>query len=422
MALQQTNYEGPQVIAEWSVPTMAANGTVTSVAAGPATNGASTITVVRAAGGSTALPESKGADVFDLQFTSPIDADGSFPDAHVTIAVGNKPLHQFQLQAGHHRNMLPVAYRMAGWPAVRRVALGESMRTHANRMTDALAANVNLMRVAANLPLKITGIKVPANEALTVTVTSNAGWGNSAAALRALNIQALGDVWTSAELGAFGALYAHVGAFAYSQQPNPNQLKGVHQVAVSTLSASSIDQLPGGMGQSGTTILRSIIESPNNIAVPKTGVYAYSNLSSVGGAQQQVVDSYRDLGVNATSGKNAFIFNEFGFRFAESLVGSGADPNVYVFYYVDSKVVPDDSANGVYITASANRFQYGSQGPLLADQGLYLPLGSAGRLAKVLAYGNTVVPAIQSNNGTTLAANTAYMVRGGLSITFPHVA
>lgn len=423
MALQQISYEGPQTIAEWSVPTMAANGTVTSVASGSNTNGVSKVTVVRAAGGSTALPEGKAADVYDLEFNSPIDSDGSYPDAHVTIGVGNKLLHQFQLQAGHHRNMLPVAYRIAGWPAVQRVMLGESMRVYAYRMAKALAARTNLMRVAANLPLKITGIKVPSNEALTVTITSVAGWGNSATAIRPLNIKATGDVFLSDELGAFGALYAQVGAFAYSQAPNPKTVAGVHKLAVATLGASTIGQLPGGMDQTGpTTILRSLIETPNNQAVAATGVYAFSNLTSVGGAQNNVPDSYRDLGVNATTGNQAFIPSEIGFRFAESLVGSGADPNVYVFWYVDSKVVPDDSAFGVYITASDNRFQYGSQAPLLADQGLYLPLGAASRLAKVLAYGNTVVPAVQSNNGTTLAKNEIYAVRGGVSITFASVA
>jgi hypothetical protein len=424
MALSQTNYEGPQIIAEWSATKVAPNGSVKSNTAGTNPNGAdNSITVVRAAGGSTALPEGKAADVYALEFTSPIASDGSYPDATVTISVGNKELHQFQLQAGHHRNMLPPTHRIAGWPAVRQVALGESMRVYFFRMIRARQARQNLLSVAGNLPLKITGIKVPANTPLTVTVSSIAGWGQSGTAVRPLGIKAIGDVWTSEELAAFGPYYAQVGAFAQTVLPNPATVEGVHTVSTSQLGASTIGQLPGGMDQTGkVVILRSLIEAGNNLAIPSTGVYAYSNLSSVGGAENHVSDAYHDLGVNATSGAQAFLFSELGFRFAESLVGSGPDPNVYVGWYVNSKIVPDDSDNGVYITASDNRFQYGSQAPLLADTGLYLPLGPASRLAKVLAYRNTVAPAVVSNNGTSLAANQLYCVRGGVSIQFTNVA
>lgn len=414
MALSQINGLGQNVFARITVPQLYPNVEIGNNASGTNTinqpNGDKSLsTVAFAPNNSTALPEGKGADLYGVVLWSPVDAAGNTPDATVTFNVGSKPVRTLYLQGGHTHNMMPPQHAVVGGYAEKGVKLGVPMRQVYDWMSRGKSVN--------NVPLLITGLKLPPNTPLTVNVISQAGWGQSGAAISPMVIDVLGDIWTDDELARFQRLYQAHNGFSVMRPPFA-ALSGLHTLPAA-LTAKSIDQLPGGEAQAGlTTINRKIIFAANNQAISANSQFVYSNLPSVGGAQQNIAGTFQDMGDAFSTGKDAFIWEEFGVRFAESLIGSGnAIPQLYAAMYIDSKVWPDFLDHGLLISATNNPFEYGMVTPQKAG-GTYWALKNAARLLSLVDYQNNVAPVVSASGLTALDANTVTLVKGGTQIAF----
>lgn len=413
MALSQINGLGQTTFARVTVPQAYPNVEISNNPAGTHTinqpgGGASVSTVTFAPNGSTALPEGKAADLFGVVIWSPVDADGSTPDVTITFNVGAKPIRTLYLQGGHTHNMMPPHHAIVGGYAQTLVKLGVPMR----QVYDWLRRGKSV----TNVPLMITGIKLPSDTPLVINVTSQAGWGQNGSAVQPLEVDVLGDLWDDSELAAFQALYAAHNGFAVSRPPFAT-VRGFHTLPA-PLSAKSMGQLPGGESQAGaTTINRKIIFASNAVAIGSNGQFVYSNLPSVGGAQQSIANTFQDMGDAFAAGKEAFIWEELGFRFAEDLIGGGDVPQLYVGMYINSKVWPDFLDHGVLISATNNQFEYGMVRPQQAG-GTYWALKKASRLLSLVSYQNSVAPVVSASGLTALGANTVTAVKGGTLVAF----
>lgn len=412
MSLTNTNVSGQIPLYEIQVPKVAPNVEISNNASGTHTVGTSEATVVNAPNGSTALPSGLGADIWGLEVSSPIASDGSFPDVQIEVSVGTRELHTLILDGSMMRNLFPPRYTLMNGGYRAFVVLGRPMREYYRKMQAG--------KKVTNVPLGITGIKVPSGQPFIQRVKSTAGWGQTATAKAPLDVRWFGDIWTDAELGRFGALYASHGGFQTTVAPW-GTVSGIHTIdAGPGLDAKTVGQLPGGLAQNGpSTINRKIIVAQNNATVATSGQFVWSNLPEVGGSQDNIADVYHDLGDNFTDGRSAFLWQEFGFRWDESLVGNGANPEIYVAFYVNSQVYPDYNDHGVLISAGRNPLQFGSVQPMLPDSGRYWPMPAVSRFVDVLSFKNNVVPVVSASGlSQSFAANDLYMLKGGTQIDF----
>lgn len=408
MPLDFSAYRSRSVIAQVQVAKIAANVEVHNTQSGTASYGTdSTIQVLQGYNGSTNLPSGFVGDILDAEINAPVDADGSYPDALITIWVGTTQLKSFYLDGSYPTNMFPRAERLVGGPD-RQVHLGESAY-------DLLTRAVN-GAMPRNIPIRITGIKVPPGQTVSVHVLSAAGWGQSGAAINPLIVTLTGQIVQASDLVPVSAAYTGAATqFSVTREPFPI-LSGTHSIA-GALGIGTWAQLPGGTAQTGNTINRKLLTSQNLAAIGTSGNYIMSNDQAVGGSPNNVPLN-QDLGDEA-SGQHAFIWEEFGIAFAASLFGAGDNPQAYVGFWVDNAaMVPGANQNGYLISGVDNPFAYGAVYPQRAASGLYYALPSVKRLMTVLSWGHAVTPAVSAAGLTQLAAQTIAMVKGGVDIIF----
>ena len=272
--------------------------------AGTSTVYGSEITVTRAPQGTLLSPPGYAVDAYDFWIEYPIDSEGNFPDVDVQFQIGTKKLDWMTVSAGYSRLMFPNQNRMYD---SRRVPFAESMRALYNRMQQG--------EKITNLPLRIVGLHIPAQQALKVTFRSADGWGVNGTALRPLILHFKGDVWTTDELKRFQAAYN--GTFEYTRYPS-GKVRGVHMLG-QALTADTVDMLPNGTNQFSTggsvKIFQKIQYAVNNNPINASSPFVFSNQPAVGGAQQNVIDTTHDLGFAYLNTAKVFIPQQLGYRF-----------------------------------------------------------------------------------------------------------
>lgn len=392
------------------VPQLSALGSVQNNPSGTNSVGTSTSVVVKAPNGSTAPPTGYAYNVYDLEFDSPIDADGSTPDVTIRFQIGEKAINTLVLQGGHTHNMFPAPSALVG--DERRVKFSDPMRWAMDQWSRG--------NTVANAPFRLTGLKVPTDQALYATVSSQAGWGQSGTPIKPLTITLFTEVLRNEDLSQFQSLLASVGSRFSVNRPPFGALSGNYVVG-KTVDTGTIDALMGGTNQTGPIqINRKITYAQNATPILTTGQFGYSNLNAVGGASGNVANilgSDQDLGDNYTSSSSskAFVWQQFGVRFANSLIGNGAYPAVWIAMYVNNHFWPDMYDKGILITALDNPFHYGARYPYVGG-GLYVPLRSSDRLLSLIDYHNAVVPVASAEGLTQLPANALTVVKAGIQI------
>lgn len=368
----------------------------------------SSITVTRAPQGTLLPPPGYAVDVYDLWFDYPIDSEGAFPDVDVQFQIGTKKMEWMTISAGYDRLMFPPADRIYRGA---RVPFAESMRQLYNRMKQG--------EVITNMPLRITGLHIPAQQSLKVTFRSTKGWGNTATAIRPLVLHMRGDVWTTSELGRFQQAYN--GAFSLLRYPSGG-VQGLH-VLGKALTADTVDMLPNGTDQftqSGSSkIYQKLQYAINNNTINASAPFVYSQQTSVGGAQQNVIDTTHDLGLAYYGTTKTFIPNQIGFRFAENLVGAGANPQIYVGWYNPSlkSMLPDMHTNGLLISSLNNPFQWGDTMPQVDSMHRFFPMQPSSKLLKLLVSAeNWCLAASVISLNTTYDANSLWAMQRGFEL------
>lgn len=413
MPLQQTNgltRENKIII---QVPKLNAGGSITNNASGTNANAAGTAqsVVVQAPNGSVAPPANFGYNIYNFEFASPIDADSSLPDVTIQFRVGEKSVDYLLLQAGYTHNLFPAPQALVGDEGS--VKFSESIF----RVMDELRRNPSRVK---NAPFKVAGLKVPTDQTLQVIVTSQAGWGQSGTPIQPLTMTFYTDVVTPSVCQEFNSLLNGQPYSVY--RPPFGSVSGSYQ-SFGGSTPATIDEWPGGTNQKGSVkIYRKITYAQNNVAIGTSGQFAFTNIVGIGGAQGNISTALsgniQDLGDNYTvsgSQSKAFIWEQFGLRFAESLIGNGAYPRLWVAFYVNQKIWPELYTHGILIDALDNPFHYGVRSPQ-AGGGLYVPLRSADRLLSMLDFQNGVVPVVSAEGMTGLAANTLTLVKSGIQL------
>lgn len=395
------------------VPKLYAGGSITNNPSGTNTNTAGTASavVVQAPNGSVSPPAGYGYNIYDFEFASPIDSTGALPDVTIQFRVGEKSVDHVVLQAGYTHNQFPAAQALVGDEG--HVKFSESIL----RILDELQRNPQRVRNAA---FKVTGIKVPTDQALQVIVTSQAGWGQSAAAIQPLTMVLYTDVITPSICNQFDALMSGQGY--HVARPPFGSVSGIYNAPGGSTPAT-IDEWPGGTNQKqNPKIYRKMTYATNGQAINTTGQFAFTNIVGIGGAANNVSTALsgniQDLGDNYTAsgnGAKAFIWEQFGLRFAGSLVGNGTYPRLWLAFLVNQKVWPEIYTHGILVSALDNPFHYGVRSPQ-AGGGLYVPLRSADRLLSMLDYQNGVVPVVSAENMTSIAAGDITVVKSGIQL------
>jgi len=271
----------------------------------------------------------------------------------------------------------------------------------------------------ANLPLQITGPKIPSQEPLTLLIKSKAGWGQNGTPIRPLRIWLLADMWEDPDLLKFQALYN--GAFSITREPS-GTVSGVHQLTT-TLTSTTIGQLPGGLAQAGgVQIYRKLTVAANQQAIQATAPYVYSNLNAVGGQPNNVLNPRHDLGFAYKGTRNAFIPTDVGLDFDPSLTDGAAAEAVLNYGWWDNDnrtMLPNMHAHGVRVEGHRNRFQWGAAAPQVATDGSLLPLPGADELLDTVVQNVNWALAVTVEGipgATGFAANLITLALGGTEI------
>lgn len=401
-SLQDLNYNGDyNLFAEIQVSKLAPDVEARNLPSGTNTANNSTVTVVHAPNDSTSLPPNYAADCYRIEVEYPISSTGTYPDVELRFQIGSVEVPYLVLSGGYHRNLFPPSRKLIGGYKSR-VTLGHSMRAIYNQWVKGKAVD--------NAALKMLGLKVPSQQPLAVIVKSAAGWGNAAAAIRPLTVKIYGDLWTDDELSAFATLYQ--GAFGVNRPPS-GKFSGVH-LLTQALSSKTVGILPGGLAQKPLKIWRQLVSASNNQGITTSGRYVLSNLSAVGGQELNVVDTRHDLGFALKDTQDVFIPEEFGLRFAESLIGGGTNPQIWVGWYnaENRETLPNQYTHGVLVSGQDNPFQYGAVVPE-GDSPRFWPLPGAQRLLNFFVKNANMAPAVSASGLSALAANSVYVVVGG---------
>ncbi len=413
MPLQEINATTRETKIVIQVPQLVANGSIINNPSGTNTIGTSSATVVEAPNNnSTQPPAQNGYLIYDFRFDSPVDADGSTPDAIVQFIVGDKSVDTLVLQAGYTHNMFPAADALDGGDMAH-VRFSDNPRLILDQIQKYGAQNFE------NIPFRLLSIPVPTDQSIQVKVSSVAGWGQSGTVKNPLTI----TLYTAiVDQQLCDRMQQYLNGLPWSFSAHPfGSVSGV--LSIPPLSPATIDQLPNGQGQPGPTKLyRKMTFAQNNAVIGTSGQFGFTNTQSIGGAQGNIATTLsgnvQDLGDYYTSqgnGSKAFVWREFGLRFADSLITSGAYPRLWVAMYVNSRVWPGPLDHGVLVSALNNPFQYGARYPQ-AGGGLFVPIRSAERLLNMLSFQNNVVPVVSAANLTQLAVNTVTAFKGGIQI------
>lgn len=408
-SLQYLNYASESDIwAVIQVPKIAPDVEISNNTSGTNSIGTtSSVTVVRAPNNSLLPPPGYAVDVYDLFIDYPIDSEGGYPDCEIRFQIGERDVATLTISGGYYRNMFPKHDRIYGGPKAV-VPLARSMRSLYNWMLKGTPVK--------NLPLQITGLKIPSQQPLRVIFKSSQGWGQNGTAIRSLTLYLKGDMWSDGELANFQHLYN--GSFAVRRHPN-GEVVGQHVLPVD-LSAKTMDILPGGTNQTHTTqIYRKIAYATNNLAITTASHYAFTNRSAAGGQENNVTDSRHDLGFVYKDSPNTFIPYEFGLNFAESVVGQGSNPQLYVGWWnAEARtMLPDMYTQGLLISAQRNPFQYGATIPQISDNNAMFPLPNASKLISLLIQNADWAPAVSAVGlGNGYAAGDVTCMVGGIEV------
>lgn len=417
-----TEYTTERTIAKVSVPKLYPGTPISNVQTGSYSTDTSEIVVVDGIQGQTATTENFVADGYKLRIKAPADSTGAAPDVLIGFSVGSTKLEAMQITGTYQLNMFPSADRMVGGYESE-ILLGYPMLNALLLLHDAHAGRISADKVPANLPLKVTGIKLGLNTILYITVISKAGWGQSGTAIQPLVVELKGHVLNKDVVSQFAHDYSGAGDFSILREPFLG-ISGTHTLS-GPLSADNWMGLPNGTAQTGpTTITRALVDAVNlnpiNSANPR---YVYSNKQAVGGSPNSVsllsnasLRNQADLGDPAST-SNAFIWDEFGVAFDPSQIVSGADPQMYVGMRIANDQTIPGNESGRLISLRENPFQWGQAYPQESASNRFLRMPPSSRFGGLLSWGVGVAPQISTLGLTTLPAEAVHILKGGRRVT-----
>lgn len=397
-----TVYKSISVLADVTVSQMTAGATVIS----PTTPGASTasnanIVVTPNTITSSDLSPGYVADARIIEIISPIDnaaATTVYPDVEITFVNGGDSLKSTLLIDGSFLTNMFARKKVTH--GSRQIVLGFSVRELLQ--WNAIHPNPNDPHHKSNMPMSMTGIKI--TKGINVEVTSTSGWGNNGAVQVPLRVIVKGEKYLASDLAPFANAYDGQIQLSY---PGVPQFTAFH-VINGPVSASTWASLPGGVNQVGNVkVFRALNYAYNNLATSTSSPFVFSQITNVGGNQNNVKDTAHDLGNDFTIDNNMFLWQHLGFR-----IPSG---QATVGFKVGNQVVPQDSMNGAAISYGVNDYQYGDGNPQAAA-GTYYALSEADSLAQMMVYKNAVAPFIATVGTTAYAANTASVAKSGILV------
>ena len=397
-----TVYKSISVLADVTVSQITGGATVIS----PTTPGASTasnanIVVTPNTITSSDLAPGYVADARIIEIISPVDNSASanvYPDVELTFVNGGESLKSTLLIDGSFLTNMFARKKVTH--GSRQIVLGFSVRelllwnmAHPNRQ-DPLHKG--------NMPMSMTGIKV--TKGLNVEVTSTNGWGNNGAVQVPLRVIVKGEKYLASDLVPFANAYDGTIKLNYPGVPEFNAFHVIN----GPVSAATWASLPGGVNQVGTVkVFRNLNYAYNALATGTSTPFVFSQITNVGGNQNNVKDTAHDLGNDFTIDKNMFLWQHLGFR-----IPSG---QAYVGFKVGNQVVPQDSMFGAAVSYGVNDYQYGDADPQGAA-GTYYAMSEADTLAQMMVYGNAVAPFIATVGTVSYAANTASVAKSGILV------
>lgn len=402
-------YETESTLLDVTVSKLAPGVTVTSPETGTYTSedGNTVAEVTQYSITANSVASSHVYDLTDLHIIPPIDADGKMPDCRITLEVDGKPMNDVYLFDGSaSANMLPPDNETV---ALRHVSLGDSY--YQTMIKIAKGA------VIANVPLRITGIK--AVDSINVIVTSQAGWGQSGAAVTPLRVVGYGDDLTSAVLKSVEGVWTstmrnghRVNSVQLNVPPFPTySLDYVGDGMPITL--SNFNTLSGGNNQAGQKIYRFARYAYNASAtVTSANFYPFTRKNELQGGPNQISNPYHDLGFDFRKTSDMLWVTELGYRFHESAAGISA----YAAWYLDGDIAPRNTQNGTPISYNRNRLHYGSVQPLRPASNEYIALPEARKLMKVMLYKNTGVPVVSTMGSQSIPANGMSVALMGVKV------
>ena len=343
----------------------------------------------------TNVPSGYLWDAFILDITSPIAADGSFPDFTFTIANGSTNLQQlFQIDGSMQGNMAPRGKLTRGF---RRILLGKPTRETLTSGSQDVTS--------------ITGLKVSSSAGLTLYINSTAGWSKPLVPGR---VTIRGESLTTAEVEQLMATSPLVGVpFTVGGGPN-GTYSGTYNANIDSDAVTWWNSLPGGTpGGKGAQINRKIIEAYNNVAVSAGTRFIFSQQNVFGGQTTNLASANNDLGDDFRTGGQAFEWLAIGFNLYT------AGQQGYLALLVDNVVVPQETANGLFVTQGNNPFAYGGTG----SRGEFYGLTPTSQLAQVFSNGdangagkgNAITPIFQPVGGS-VAVNAMSFAKSGISV------
>ena len=383
-----TEFPNHSLIGDWTVTQITAGQELQSPKSG--TNGGIGLTPNSVQ--STTVPQNYLWDVTDMEVTSPVASDGSFPDCQLTFFIGSKKIDDIMMIDGSmSSNMFPRGLlTIAG----KKLIFGESLRSLL------LQEKANPGSVS-NMALRATGLKVA--DSLTVSVKSLAGWGNTAAAIVPLRVEAFGDIMQESDIAPLTQYWK--GSVSLNVTP-ADPFSAFHSPTM-PFTAKSWGTLPGGVNQGNVKIYKRIAYAFNAQATVVGNNYIFSQQDSLLGNINAVVDPQHDLGDAFASGNDAFLWQEFGVR---------TTGPCYFGWRIGNTIVPQSTTLGAYITPNSNDWQYGAVAPQIPDTSRFFSLRDAKILVRPFAYHQNVVPFINTGGLATLAANSVSIAKAGILI------
>lgn len=334
------------------------------------------------------VPSGYAWDAFILEVTSPIAADGTFPDFTFTVINGSTNLQQLlQIDGSMPANMTPRGKLVRGQ---RRILLGKPTRE------TLLSGSQDVTG--------ITGLKVTSTAGLTLQVSSTAGWSNPLVNAR---VVVRGESLTTDEISQLQAAFPLQGVpFTLGGGPNGTYSGTYNSAGAGADPLTWWGSLPGGVpGGKNAQINRKIVEAYNAVAVAAGTRFPFTQQNVFGGVPANIASSNNDLGDDFRTGGQAFEWLAIGFN----LYTAGAAG--YLGLLVDNTVVPQETVNGLFITQGANPLAYGAIG----STGEFYGLTPTKELAQVFSNGNAITP-IFTPVGAQVGVNGMSFTKSGILV------
>lgn len=339
------------------------------------------------------VPDGQAYDALLVVVTPAIQSQSSLPDARIWFDNGTASQKANQLfDVSYQANMLPPLSTIALNPEVieQPLLLGLSTRD--------LLRKASVSRVS-NLPLKITGYK--ATSSLTLHVASTAGWSDPLVPLR---VRVFGDVLTAKDIADMARL-PYDGSIALNLPPAAPF--SARHAWINRELLSGWANGPGGPSQGDVRVNRRIRYAYN--AQAATGLYVLSQKNGVRGQSTNIASPEHDLGEVLGNSRSAVLYDRIGCN----LYSAGSQ--AYVSWQIDGTTVPQETPQGIFVTANENRLSYGAETTTGGDGSGFKTLGSAENLARILLHRNAAALAFQPVSGT-LVANGISMAAAGVAV------